>query len=178
MSNFQDAKEILRSSLVNLTDSCGEFSPKTASAYVQAGLILQKVDKEAAIDKVTKATYILRSLGFPSDDPNIKLSQRLIGLFQLSLGKKQEAEKCFVDTWKESIVTDESTSVPQHYDISIVDYMTTIVNIGCCKESLHEMANTLSLVSLIQMKMGKDRQNYLDFLMSSVEVRSTREQVQ
>ena len=88
MSNFQDAKEILRSSLVNLTDSCGEFSPKTASAYVQAGLILRKVDKEAAIDKVTKATYILRSLGFPSDDPNIKLSQRLIGLFQLSLGKK------------------------------------------------------------------------------------------
>ena len=175
--NFQDAKEILQSSLVKLTDSCGEVSPKTASGYVQAGLILQKVDKEAAIDKVTEATYILLSLGFPSDHPDIKLSQRLIGLFQLSLGEKQEAEKCFVDTWKEPIVTDESKCIPWHYiGISVVDYLTTEVNIGYCKESLHEMANTLSLVSLIQMKTGKGRQNYLDFLVSSLEVRSTREQ--
>ncbi|XP_067051801.1 uncharacterized protein [Acropora muricata] len=174
--NFQDAKEILQSSLVNLTDSCGEVSPKTASAYVQAGLILQKVDKEAAIDKVTEAIYIFRSLGFPSDHPDIKLSQRLIGLFQLSLGKKQEAEKCLVDTWKEPIVTDESKCIPRHYGISIVDYMTTEMNIGYCKESLQEMANTLSLVTLIPMKTGKDRQNYLDFLVSSLEVRSTREQ--
>ena len=175
-SNFQGAKEILRSSLVKLTHYCGKVSPKTASGYVQAGLILQKVDKEAAIDKVTTATYILHSLGFPSDHPDIKLSQRLIGLFQLSLGKKQEAEKCFVDTWKEPIVTDESKRIPRHYGISIVDYITTEMNIGYCKESLQEMANTLSLVSLIQMKMGKERQNYLDFLVSSLEVRSTREQ--
>ncbi|XP_015765104.1 PREDICTED: uncharacterized protein LOC107344018 [Acropora digitifera] len=174
--NFQDGKEILRSSLVKLTDSCGKVSPKTASGYVQAGLILQKVDKEAAIDKVTEATYILHSLGFPSDHPDIKLSQRLIGLFQLSLGKKQEAEKCLVDTWKEPIVTDESKRIPRHYGISIVDYMTTEMNIGYCKESLQEMAKTLSLVSLIPMKTGKDRQNYLDFLVSSLEVRSTREQ--
>ena len=176
MSNFQDAREILRSALVKLTHYCGKVSPKTASGYVQAGLILQKVDKEAAIDKVTEATYILRSLGFPSDHPDIKLSQRLIGLFQLSLGKKQEAEKCFVDTWKEPIVTDESKRIPRHYGITIVDYMTTKMNIGYCKESLQEMANTLSLVSLIPMKTGKDRQNYLDFLVSSLEVRSTREQ--
>ena len=175
MSNFQDAREILESALVKLTHYCGKVSPKTASGYVQAGLILQKVDKEAAIDKVTEATYILRSLGFPSDHPDIKLSQRLIGLFQLSLGKKQEAEKCFVDTWKEPIVTDESKRIPLHYGISIVDYMTTEMNIGYCKESLQERANMLSLVSLIPMKTGKDRQNYLDFLVSSLEVRSTRE---
>ena len=175
--NFQYAKEMLRSSLVKLTDCCGEISPKTASGYVQAGLILQKVDKEAAIDKVTKATYILRSLGFRSDHPDIKLSQRLIGLFQLSLGKKREAEKCFVDPWKESIATDESKSIPHHYGIPVVDYMTTEGNIGYFKESpLHESVNMLSLVSLIQMKMGKDRQNCLDFLVSCLEERSIREQ--
>ena len=122
--NFQDAMDILPSLLVKLTDSCGEVSPKIASAYVQAGLILQKVDKETAIDKVTKATYILHSLGFPSDHPDIKLSQILISLFQLSLGKKQEAEECFVDTWKAPIVTDESKRIPLHYGISVVDYMT------------------------------------------------------
>ena len=175
--NFLCAKEMLWSSLVKLTDSCGEISPKTASGYVQAGLILQKVDKEVAIDKVTKATYILRSLGFPSDHPDIKLNQRLIGLFQLSLGKKQKAEECFVDTWKESIATDESKSVPHHYGIPVVDYITTEGNIGYFKESpLHESANILSLASLIQMKMGKDRQNCLDFLVSCLEERSTREQ--
>ena len=138
---------------MKLTDSCGKVSPKTASAYVQAGLILQKVDKEAAIDKVTEATYILHSLGFPSDHPDIKLSQRLIGLFQLSLGKKWEAEKCFGNTWKEPIVTDESKCIPRHYGISIVDYMTTEMNIGYCKESLQEMVSKFSLVSLIQMKI-------------------------
>ena len=175
--NFEDAKEMLRSSLVKLTDSCGEISPKTASGYVQAGLILQKVDKEAAIDKVTEAVDILHSLGFPFYHPDVKLCQRLIGLLQLSLGRKQEAEKCFVDTWKESIVTDEFKSVPHHYDIT-VDYMTTQVNVHYFKERpLHEMASMLSLVSLIQMeKKGKDRQNCLDFLVSCLEECSAEEQ--
>ena len=169
--NFQDAKEILRSSLVKLTDSCGEISPKTASGYVQAGLILEKVDKEAAIDKVNEAIDILQSLGFPIYHPDVKLCQRLIGLFQLSLGKKQEAEKCFVYTWKESIPTDESKSIPHHYNIPVVDFMTTEVNVGYLKESpLHEMANMLSLFYLIPMKKKvKDWQNCLDFLVSCLE---------
>ena len=176
--NFQYAKEMLQSSLVKLTDCCGEISLKTASGYVQAGLILQKVDKEAAIDKVTKATYILHSLGFPSDHPDIKLCQRLISLFQLSLGKKQEVEKCFVDTWKESIVTGEFKSVTHHYEIPVVDYITTELNIHYFKERpLHVMANMLSLVSLIQMKKKrKDRQNCLDCLVSCLEKSSAEEQ--
>ncbi|XP_015765103.1 PREDICTED: uncharacterized protein LOC107344017 isoform X3 [Acropora digitifera] len=169
--NFQDAKEILRSSLVKLTDSCGEISPKTASGYVQAGLILEKVDKEAAIDKVNEAIDILQSLDFPIYHPDVKLCQRLIGLFHLSLGKKQEAEKCFVYTWKESIATDESKSIPHHYNIPVVDFMTTEVNVGYLKESpLHEMANMLSLFYLVPMKKKvKDRQNCLDFLVSCLE---------
>ncbi|XP_068700087.1 uncharacterized protein [Montipora foliosa] len=176
--NFEHTREIL---LVNSVQkavemhmySFGEISPKAGSAHVQAGLILQKVDKGAAIDQLNKALEIYRSLGVQLYCPVIKLCQSMTGLFQLCLGNKEEAEKCFVDSLKESPVTDES-----YHDVMYqVDNLAAEFNPGCFKERpLYQRAEMFSLVSLVTMKKEKDdRKKYLDALVSLAEESDTEE---
>ncbi|XP_068753865.1 uncharacterized protein [Montipora capricornis] len=176
--NFEHTREIL---LVNSVQkavemhmySFGEISPKAGSAHVQAGLILQKVDKGAAIDQLNKALEIYCSLGIQLYCPVIKLCQSMTGLFQLCLGNKEEAEKCFVDSLKESPVTDES-----YHDVMYqVDNLAAEFNPGCFKERpLYQRAEMFSLVSLVTMKKEKDdRKKYLDALVSLAEESDTEE---
>ncbi|XP_068700092.1 uncharacterized protein [Montipora foliosa] len=177
--NFEHTREIL---LVNSVQkalemhmySFGEISPTAGSAHVQAGLILQKVDKGAAIDQLNKAFEIYRSLGIQLYCPVIKLCQSMTGLFQLCLGNKEEAEKCFVDSLKESPVTDES----YHDVMNRVDNLAAEFSTDYFKERpLYQSAKMFSLVSLVVMKKGKDdRQKYLDALVRFAEESDTEEQ--
>ncbi|XP_068700122.1 uncharacterized protein [Montipora foliosa] len=177
--NFEHTREVL---LVNSVQKVvqmhmygfGEISPKTGSAHVQAGLILQKVDKGAAIDEVNKAVEIYRSLGLQLYYPVIKLCQSMTGLFQLCLGNKEEAQKYFVDSLKESPVTVESYHDVMHE----VDNLAAEFSTDYFKERpLYQSAKMFSLVSLVAMKKGKDdRQKYLDALVRFAEESDTEEQ--
>ena len=181
--NFEHVKEILHVNAVQkavkiLTYRFGEISPKTGSAHIQAGLILQKVDKGAAINEVNKAVEIYRSLGLQLGHPVMKLCQGMIGLFQLCLGNKKEGEKCFFDALKDSPLSDESWSWLHHDVMHEVEKLFTEFNTGYFKERLlYQSAKMLSLASLVSMKNGKDdRQKYLDSIVSLAEESDTEGQ--
>ena len=179
--NFEHTREILNAvqkALEMLIHSFGEISPKMGSAHVQAGLILQKVEKGAAIDEVNKAVEIYHSLGLQLDHSVINLCQEMTGLFQLCLGNKEEAEKYFVDALNDSPLTDESCNYWLHHDVMHeVDKLFTEFNTGYYfkERPLCQSVKMLSLVNLVAMKKGKDRQQYLDALVSFVEESDTEE---
>ncbi|XP_068700062.1 serine-rich adhesin for platelets-like isoform X2 [Montipora foliosa] len=178
--NFEDAKEIqnaVQKAVEMLACSFGRISPKTGCACVQAGLILQKVDKGAAINEVNKAVEIYHSLGLQLDHPVINLCQRMTGLFQLCSGNKEEAEKYFVDALKESPETDESCHGLYHDNMCEVDNLVTEFSNGYFREKpLYRSAKMFSLVGLVAMKKGKDiRRKYLDVLVSLAEESDTEE---
>ena len=179
--NFECTREILnevQKAVEMLTYSFAEISPKTGSAHVQAGLILQKVDRGAAIDEVKKAVEIYSSLGLQPEHPVIKLCQGVTGLFQFCLGNKKEAEKYFVDALKDSPIIDESRNYWFHHDLMHeVDKLFTEFNAGYYfkERPLYQSVKMLSLVNLVAMKKGKDRQKYLGALASFAEESDTEE---
>ncbi|XP_068753878.1 uncharacterized protein [Montipora capricornis] len=180
--NFECTREILnevQKAVEMLKYSFAEISSKTGSVHVQAGLILQKVDRGAAIDEVKKAVEIYLSLGLQPEHPVIKLCQGVTGLFQLCLGNKEEAEKYFVDALKDSPII-ESCNYWFHHDLMHeVDKLFTEFNTGYYfkERPLYQSAKMFSLVSLVAMKKGKDdRQKYLDALVRFAEESDTEEQ--
>ena len=175
---LQHARETLQEAMELFIEACGEFSPKTASGYIHTALILQKVHKfrgEAA-GKIKSAIDIFLSLGLRRDHPDVMLCQYLLGALQLSLGKNEEAEEYFVDAQNQEPLLNESVRINSQMNCVVPAVSNMFIEgivghgMGSCP---HHTARTVSLVSLVNMKKGSDRQKYLYALLSCLEESET-----
>ena len=165
--NFQSAQAALDEAMDIFISACGEISPKTASGYVQAAMILAKVDefKASAVDKVNKAIEIFFSLGLRPDHPDVMFCQSFLGVLQLSLGKHDKAEECFVHAQKQASLLGEAycmkAEVISHEASNLFSQFKADHDTGrypCLS------AQVLSLANLVCMKTNDERQRHLDAL--------------
>ena len=164
--NLQSAEMTMQEALDNFISVCGEDSPKTASAYFQAAVMLQKVReyRVSAVDKVKKAIDIFLKLGLQHDHPDILICHSLLCVLQLNMGS-DEAEEQFTQVQRQvssqdepcmesKIISPESTSM----------YIQVKTSSGAVGYSCFGAA-VVSLVSLASMKAGKERRAHLDKLL-------------
>ena len=100
--DFSRAHKAMQEAIDIFRSSCGEISPMTASAHLQVGMILQKVDEfqSLTVDNMTKAIQILSGLGLGPDHPDVKLCQSLLS---------EVEQKCFHDAQKEVLFLDDQS---------------------------------------------------------------------
>ena len=100
--DFSRAHKAMQEAIDIFRSSCGEISPMTASAHLQVGMILQKVDEfqSLTVDNMTKAIQILSGLGLRPDHPDVKLCQSLLS---------EVEQKCFHDAQKEVLFLDDQS---------------------------------------------------------------------
>ena len=176
--NFQNAETMVQEAVDIFTSACGEVSPKTGSAYIQAAAILQKTreSRASAVENVKKAIDIFRQLGLRSDHPDVKTCQTLRGVLELSLGQIEDAEEQFSKVQQVPLqdkphltakkVAPENTNMlfKVKTDCGTARYM------GSCLG-----AQVVSLVNLVDMKKGEERRNHLDTLLSCLQGHETKE---
>ena len=174
----QCARETSSKAINLFIEACGEISPKTASGYIQSAQILQKVHKfrgEAA-GKMKNAIDIFLNLGLRQDHPDVVFCQYLLGELQLSLGKNKEAEQYFVDAQNQESFPSESGRRKSQLNCVVPEVSNMFIQgsvghaFGSCP---YHTAKIVSLVSLVNMKKGSDRQKYLYALLSCLEESKT-----
>ena len=167
--NFQSAQKTMQEAMDIFISACGEISPKTASGYFQAAMILAKVDefKASAVDKVNKAIKIFIGLGLRPDHPDVMLCYSLLGVLQLSLGKSDEAEECFVDIQKQVPILNESSSMKAEVIFPEVKNLFIQFKSDRGSSRYHYLsARVVSLVNLVHLKTGDERKGHLDALVT------------
>ena len=169
--NFQQAQETLQEAETIFKLSCGEVSLKTANAYFQVGMILQRFKqfRLSAVEKIQKGIDVMINLGMSLNHSDVMFWSSFLGVLKHSLGMVKEAEKCFIDV---------QNSVP------ICDYVGSKETVSLTSENwfLHYRdtaddrrsrssfvkAQVISLVNLVHMKGCDRRIQYLDKLVSCV----------
>ncbi|CAH3021483.1 unnamed protein product [Porites evermanni] len=97
--SFQQAQETLQEAEAIFKLSCGEVSCKTANAYFQVGMILQRFKqfRLAAVKKIQKGIDVMLNLGMSLNHPDVMFWSSFLGVLKQSFGMVREAEKCFID---------------------------------------------------------------------------------
>ena len=97
--SFQQAQETLQEAEAIFKLSCGEVSCKTANAYFQVGMILQRFKqfRLAAVKKIQKGIDVMLNLGMSLNHPDVMFWSSFLSVLKQSLGMVKEAEKCFID---------------------------------------------------------------------------------
>ena len=97
--SFQQAQETLQEAEAIFKLSCGEVSCKTANAYFQVGMILQRFKqfRLAAVKKIQKGIDVMLNLGMSLNHPDVMFWSSFLGVLKQSFGMVKEAEKCFTD---------------------------------------------------------------------------------
>ncbi len=167
--NFQSVQKTVQEAVDIFLSACGEVSPKTGSAYFQAAAILQKSGQSrAAVDKVIKANDIFLQLGLRHDHPDVKTCCSLLGALQLSLGQVEEAEEQFTEVQQQEPLQDEpclTTTIIAPENTNMFFQAKTDCGTGRYMDSCLG-AQVVSLVNLVNMKIGQERRNHLNTLLS------------
>ena len=167
--NFQSVQKTMQEAMDIFISACGEISPKTASGYFQAAMILAKVDefKASAVDKVNKAIKIFIGLGLRPDHPDVMLCYSLLGVLQLSLDKSDQAEEFFVDIQKQVPILNDSSSMKAEVIFPEVKNLFIQFKSDHGSSRYHYLsAQVVSLVNLVHLKTGDERKGHLDALVT------------
>ncbi|XP_078373006.1 uncharacterized protein LOC144656632 isoform X1 [Oculina patagonica] len=180
--NFQSAKITVQEAVNIFISACGDVSLKTGSAYFQAAVILQKAgESRAAVDKVRKAIDIFLQLGLRCDHPDVKTCRSLLGALQLSLGEVDEAEEQFTEVQQQVPLQDEpclTAKVIAPENTNMFFQAKTGCGTGTCRYMGPCLgAQVVSLVNLVRMKMGQERRNHLNTLLSCLQGHDTGEPI-
>ncbi|CAH3107439.1 unnamed protein product [Porites lobata] len=110
--SFQQTQETLQEAEAIFKLSCGEVSCKTANAYFQVGMILQRFKqfRLAAVKKIQKGIDVMLNLGLSLNHPDVMFWSSFLGVLKQSLGMVKEAEKCFIDVQNSVPFCDEPGS--------------------------------------------------------------------
>ena len=176
-TKYESAQTTLEEALNIITLACGEVSPEMASAYIQAAAILQKDEKfrASAVDKVKKAIVIVLQLGLQCDHPNVMTCHNLLGILQLSLGHRNEAEEQFTKVQQQVSLQDYpclTTGIitPERSNM----FFQARSDCGTGRFMGPSLASqVVSLVNLVDMKKGEERRNHLNSLLSCLQVHET-----
>ena len=173
---FQYAQEAMQEAESIFLLTCGEESRKTASAYFQLGMILQKVDdfRTLAVDKIKKAIEILLNLGSNlghPDHPDVKVCLTVLGVLQHSLGMAEEAEKCFIDIQTIAFLRKDSCSMAPKIitpEVANLHFQVSDDSRGAC--SCSEAQFISLLIDLVRTTTGDDeRRKHLETVVSCLE---------
>ena len=166
------AKNATEEAMDILASSCGEASLKTAVGFIQSAVILQKDQslRCSAVDKMKKGIALCYSQhGWRHHCPDVMFIQSLLGVLQLSLGRHEEAENCFIEVQREA----SSYCDFGHVELQIIPEVMNLVLPVNSDENISNCfclrAQVLSLVNLVYMKNGDDRDRYLEALVSTLE---------
>ena len=164
--NFQSAKKTMQEALDIFNSACGENSPKTASAYIEAVAFLQKVreSRASAADKVKKAIDIFLKLGLRCDHPDVIICRSLLGVLQLNMGS-DEAEEQFTEVHQQVSLLEESFMTSKIISPESTNKFFQVNTSGGAERFSCFGAAVVSLVNLVSMKAGKERRAHLDTLL-------------
>ena len=164
--NFQSAKKTMQEALDIFNSACGEDSPKTASAYIEAAALSQKVRESTALaaDKVKKAIDILLKLGLRCDHPDVMICHSLLGVLQLNMGS-DEAEEQFTEVLEHVSLLEESFMTSKIISPESTNKFFQVNTSGGAERFSCFGAAVVSLVNLVSMKAGKERRAHLDTLL-------------
>ena len=170
--NFQQAQETLQEAETIFKLSCGEASCKTASAYFQVGMILQRFKqfRLSAVEKVQKGIEMMVNLGMNLNHPDVMFWSSFLGVLKQSLGLVKEAEKCFTDVQNRVPFCDDLGSKETqilttedwflHYRDRADEWRSS---------SSFLKAQVVSLANLVHIEGGDKRIQYLDKLVCCLE---------
>ena len=165
--NFQSAKKTMQEALDIFSSVCGEDSPKTASAYIEAAAFSQKVpeSRASAADKVKKAIDIFLKLGLRCDHPDVMICRSLLGVLQLNMGR-DEAEEQFTEVHQQVSLLEESFMASKIISPESTNMFFQVKTSGGAERYSCFGATVISLVNLVSMKAGKERRAHLDALLT------------
>lgn len=172
--NVRCAQDTMEEALKIFISAVGEVSPKTATAYFQSAMFLLK-DKalwSLAEERLMTAIDIFLRLGLQPTDSCVIACHSLVGVLQLSLKKKEEAQKSLQNVeFNWSIEPWIKTSI---HLASSVGLLVPSPTVGL-NRSFSLCAKVVSLVNLVHMKTGDERLQHLDTLVSCLEKHKTEE---
>jgi len=165
--NFQNAEMTMQEALDIFISVCGEDSPKTASAYIEAAAFSLKLreSRASAGDKVKKAIDIFLKLGLRRDHPDVKICHSLLGVLQLNMGS-DEAEELFTEVQQQVSFQEESCMALKIISPESTNMFLQVKTSGGAERYSCFGAAVVSLVNLVHMKVGKERRAHLNTLLS------------
>ena len=164
--NFRSAKKTMQEALDIFNSACGEDSPKTASAYIEAAALSLKVreSRASAADKVKKAIDIFLKLGLRPDHPDVMICHSLLGVLQLNMGC-EEAEEQFTEVQRQVSLQGETFMTSKIISLESTNMFFQVKAIGGAEVYSCFATTVISLVNLVHMKAGKERTAHLDTLL-------------
>lgn len=159
--------------------SCGEASDcKTIGGYIQSAVILQRKNTQlcSAVERVKKGIALYYShLGVMWCFPDIMLSHSLLGVLLVSLGKSEEAEKCFVEVQRKASLCHDSCCMrtPITINPEVMNFLFPVKTVDSRSRCLCLRAQVVSLVNLVCMKVGDERDMYLKALVNILKEHET-----
>ena len=167
--NFQSAKKTMQEALDIFNSACGEDSPKTASACIEAAALSLKVreSRASAADKVKKAINIFLKLGLRRDHPDVIICHSLLGVLQLDTGS-DEAEDQFTEVQQQISLQEESCMTSKIISPESTNLFFQVKTSGGAERYMDSCfgATVVSLVNLVHLKVGKERRAHLNTLQS------------
>lgn len=156
--------------------ACGELSPMTANGYFQSAMFLLKENSlwNFAREKLVTATDIFLHLGLKPHHSFVIACRSLLGVLQLSLRDRKEAEKSFEDVEQLLDINSESWIKTRIIYSPLVHLLVPSLAVDTDR-SFDLCAKVVALVNLVHLKTGDERYRHLALLINYLEGHKTEE---
>ena len=174
--NFRCACDTMEEALGIFISACGELSPMLASGYFQSATVLLK-DKSLwnlAREKLVTAIDIFLHLGLKPHHSFVIACRSLLGVLQLSLRDRKEAEKSFEDVEQHLDINSESWTKTRIIYSPLVHLLVPSLAVDTDR-SFDLCAKVVALVNLVHLKTGDERYRHLALLINYLEGHKTEE---
>ena len=173
---FQRACGTMKEALDIFVSACGELSPMTATRYLQSAMFLLKENSlwNFAREKLVTAIDIFLSLGLKPHHSFVIACRSLLGVLQLSLRDREEAEKSFEGVEQQLGINGESWTKTRIIYSPLVHLLVPSLAVDIDR-SFDLCAKVVALVNLVHLKTGDERYRHLALLINYLEGHKTEE---
>ena len=174
--NFQCACDTMEEALGIFISACGELSPMTATRYFQSAVFLLKENSlwNFAREKLVTAIDIFLRLGLKPHHSFVIACRSLLGVLQLSLRDREEAEKSFEGVEQQLDINGESWTKTRIIYSPLVHSLVPSLAVDIDR-SFDLCAKVVALVNLVHLKTGDERYRHLALLINYLEGHKTEE---
>ena len=174
--HFQCACGTMKEALDIFVSACGELSPMTATGYFQSAMFLLKENSlwNFAREKLVTAIDIFLRLGLKPHHSFVIACRSLLGVLQLSLRDREEAEKSFEGVEQQLDINGESWTKTRIIYSPLVHLLVPSLAVDIDR-SFDLCAKVVALVNLVHLKTGDERYRHLALLINYLEGHKTEE---
>ena len=174
--HFQCACGTMKEALDIFVSACSELSPMTATGYFQSAMFLLKENSlwNFAREKLVTAIDIFLRLGLKPHHSFVIACHSLLGVLQLSLRDREEAEKSFEGVEQQLDINGESWTKTRIIYSPLVHLLVPSLAVDIDR-SFDLCAKVVSLVNLVHLKTGDERYRHLALLINYLEGHKTEE---